>query len=104
MGYVYTALWLLAALLLFVKFRKESWLVYVLSGYFLFAGCWWLANQLTEQELLSGVYGWIFRGVSIVMLVLLIVVHFLEKRSAAGKAAANAEGMEQDDQAVANTD
>lgn len=86
MGYLYTVLWFLTALLLFVRFRKESRIVYVLSGYFVFLGFWWLANQLLETDLMTGIFGWIFRGVSLLMLIVLGIVYFLEKRSSAQKA------------------
>lgn len=85
MGYIYTVLWFITALLLFFKFRKESRIVYVLSGYFIYLGFWWLANQLLEADLMNGIYGWIFRGVSLVMLIILAVVYLLEKRSSAAK-------------------
>lgn len=80
MGYVYSALWFVISIMLIVRFRKESKVVYVLSGYFAFMGCWWLVNQFVEADLLSGVYGWIFRGVSAVVMAVLIIAYFREKQ------------------------
>ena len=87
MGYVYAVLWFVVSALLFVKFRKESRIVYVLSAYFVFTGFWWLANQFTEADLMTGSYGWILRGVSLAMLVVLGIVYVLEKQSASRSAA-----------------
>lgn len=95
MGYIYTALWFVLAILLFVKFRKESRIIYVLCAYFLYAGGWWLANQLLEVDLMAGVYGWVFRGISVVMLVMLAVVYISEKRSHTASASEEAEPSEQ---------
>lgn len=86
MGYVYTMLWFVVAVLLFVKFRKESRIVYVLSAYFIFTGFWWLANQFTEADMMSGRYGWVLRGVSLAMLVVLGIIYALEKQSASRSA------------------
>ena len=80
MGYVYSALWFIIAMLLFFKFRKESKIVYVLSAYFVFAGVWWLLNEMMKLE--SGVFGSVFRAVSLLMLAALGVTYFLEKRKA----------------------
>ena len=38
MGYLYTVMWFMMALLLYSKFKNEGKIVYILSGYFLFAG------------------------------------------------------------------
>lgn len=97
MGYIYTALWFVVAILLFVRFRKESRIIYVLSGYFFYAGCWWLANQLLEVDLMAGMYGWIFRGISLAMLVLLAIVYLAEKRSHTAASSEEADSSEQCD-------
>ncbi len=81
MGYVYAVLWFIMAGLLFFKFKNESRVVYILSGYFVFAGCWWLANQFVEVDLMSGNYGWVLRGISLAMLVMLFVTYILERRN-----------------------
>lgn len=82
MGYVYSVLWFIIAGFLFVKFKNESRIVYVLSGYFLFAGFWWLANQIIELDLMNGVYGWVFRGISLAVLAVLFITYLLERRDA----------------------
>ena len=76
MGYLYSALWFIVAAVLLIRFRKESAVVYILSGYFAFAGVWWLADQLAEADMLSGIYGWILRIVSAVMLTFSFSISF----------------------------
>ena len=75
MGYVYSGLWFIMAVVLMTKFRKESKMVYVLSAYFIFAGIWWLTDQLAGVDMLYGTYGWIFRAVSVAALVAAGVVY-----------------------------
>ena len=80
MGYIYTVMWFMMALLLYSKFKNEGKIVYILSGYFLFAGVWWFANQLVTTDLMSGTYGLIFRGVSVLALIALIFSFFGKKK------------------------
>ena len=68
MGYVYAALWFFIALILFLRFRSEGKVIIGVSIYFLFLGCWWLANQILPVDLMSGVYVWVLRGISAVVL------------------------------------
>ncbi len=81
MGYVYGILWVVLAVLLFFKFRGEGKIIYVLSGYFLIMGVWWTANELVSIDLMGGMYVWIFRGITLAMLLVLLVVYYREKRS-----------------------
>ncbi|MBQ3928766.1 MAG: hypothetical protein II711_01570 [Clostridia bacterium] len=81
MGYVYGGLWFLLAILLYVRFRGEGKIIYVLSGYFIIMGIWWVANQMIEGvNLMTGMYGWIFRGISAVMLIALVIVYIYDRR------------------------
>ena len=79
MGYVYSGLWFIMAVVLLTKFRKESKMVYVLGLYFFFLGVWWLADQLAGVDMLHGVYGWVLRGVSLLAIILSGVVYYYEK-------------------------
>ena len=90
MGYLYSALWFIVAAVLLIRFRKESAVVYILSGYFAFAGVWWLADQLAEADMLSGIYGWILRIVSTVMLIGVGIVYVIEKNLKEKKALSDA--------------
>ena len=80
MGYVYSAMWFVIAIILVVRFRKENKAVWGIAGYFAFMGCWWLADQMITVDLLNGIYGWIFRGISAVMIAVFIAVYFHEKQ------------------------
>ncbi len=80
MGYVYAALWFIVAIILFIRFRKENKVIYLLSLYFLIMGVWWLVNEFVEVDLLSGVYGWIFRCISVAVIIVLVMAYFHSKR------------------------
>lgn len=75
MGFLYTAIWfLLAAYLIYVtikRYRKP--LMFLLSGFMVFLGVWELINTLTATDMKAGVYGWIYRGVALVVLVLCLI-------------------------------
>lgn len=80
MGYLYAGMWFIIAIVLIVRFRKESKAVYILSAYFAVMGGWWLANELVSVDLLNGTYGWILRGVSAVALVVAVLAYYREKK------------------------
>ncbi len=89
MGYVYSGLWFIMAVVLFAKFRKESKMVYVLGAYFAFLGVWWLADQLTSADMLHGTFGWILRGVSLAAVVISGVIYYFEKLRKTGQPASD---------------
>ena len=80
MGCFYTVLWFMMAALLYSKFKDEGKIVDILSGYLIFTGIWWLANQLVVTDLMVGTYGMIFRGVSVLALIFLIFAFFDKKK------------------------
>lgn len=80
MQYVYMAGWFLAAVLSFVKYRKLHKIMYAVSAYFLFMGCWWLADIILEADLMSGGYAWVVRGVSGAMIAAGVIVYLCSKR------------------------
>lgn len=79
MNYLYSGIWFVVAVLLFVRFRKESKTIYLLSGYFTFMGIWWLADAIMSVDLMSGIYAWILRGVSFVVVLCLLLAYFRSK-------------------------
>lgn len=79
MNYLYSGIWFIVAVLLFVRFRKESRIVYLLSGYFTFMGIWWLADEILSVDLMNGIYGWILRGVSFFVVLCLLLMYFRSK-------------------------
>ena len=81
MGCFYTVLWFMMAALLYSKFKDEGKIVYILSGYFIFTGIWWLANQLIQVDLMSGIYIWILRAVSALVLLMCMVIYMKQKNN-----------------------
>ena len=79
-GFVYSAAWLLIAIILFVRFRKESKIVILISIYFLFLGCWWFANEFVEVDLLHGTYAWILRFISVAVIAVCGIFYYLKMR------------------------
>lgn len=77
-GYIYSALWLIIAIYLFVQAFKTHRFLFFLSAYFLFMCGWYLANELlTNINLFAGFYSWILRGVSIAVLLVCAVVYLI---------------------------
>lgn len=77
-GYLYTVIWfLLAGYLIYVtltRYRKP--MMFVLSGFMIFLGIWELLNTLLPVDLKAGVYGWIYRGIALVVLILCLIWYF----------------------------
>ena len=77
-GYLYTAVWfLIAAYLIYTaiaRYRKP--ILFLLSGFVVFLGIWELVNIFTEFDMKSGVYGWIYRGVAGVVLIMCLIWYF----------------------------
>ncbi len=77
MDYVYAIMWLLVAIILVVKFSKESKIFYLLGSFFLLMAIWWFANAMTPDiDLLSGNYGLILRGIGAVVLLITGVFYY----------------------------
>ena len=79
MGWLYVAVWFaLAAYLIYTCIRRyRTPIMYILSGFMVFLGIWELANVLTATDLKTGVFGWIYRGVALVVLVLCLIWYFV---------------------------
>ena len=77
-GYVYTAVWFLIAAYLFYtairRYRKP--ILFLMAGFVTFLGIWELVDTLIEINLKTGVYGWIYRGVALVVLVMCLIWYF----------------------------
>lgn len=81
MQYVYAVMWFLIGLILIWRMRKENRVFIFAGGIFLFMGAWWLADALMPQiDLFTGAYGWIFRGVMAVALIVTVLVFFRQKK------------------------
>lgn len=78
-GLCYTAVWfLLAAYLIFVTVKRyRTPIMYLLCGFMVFLGIWELINALNDINMKAGVYGWVYRGVALAVLVLCLVWYFV---------------------------
>ena len=78
-GYIYTAVWLLlAAYMNYVTVKRyRTPIMFILSGFMVFLAVWELVNVLTPVDLKAGVYGWVYRGIALVVLVLCLIWYFV---------------------------
>ncbi len=83
MGYIYAAMWLFAGVLLLIRYRRLSRMITPLSIYLMLLGIWWLVNEFTETDLLHGVFAWILRGITAVVLAVCAIIYYSEKRNTA---------------------
>ena len=79
-GYIYAAVWFILAAYLFYVAVKESRFFFIVAPFFVFLGVWALANELVETDLMSGVYGWIYRGTAMIMLIVCAVKYYLTRK------------------------
>lgn len=79
-SYIYVILWYVLAAYLFYMAIKESKFFFLLAGFFIFLGTWALVDIFVDVDLMAGVYGWIYRGVAIVVLILCAVKYFKMKK------------------------
>ena len=56
------------------RYRKP--ILFLLTGFVIFLGIWELVNTLTAVDMKNGVYGWIYRGVALVVLVMCLIWYF----------------------------
>ncbi len=81
MGYVYSVLWLIIAVMLFFRFKKENKAVILLSCYFVFLSVWWFLDQYVHGlDLMDGVYVWILRFVSALVLGICVIIYIRERK------------------------
>lgn len=78
-GYIYTVVWLLlAAYMIYVTVKRyRTPIMFILSGFMVFLAVWELVNVLTPVDLKAGVYGWVYRGIALVVLVLCLIWYFV---------------------------
>ena len=74
-------MWLILAAYLFYMAVRQYKILFLLSGFMTFLGVWELINTLTELDMKSGVYGWIYRGVAGVILVLCLIWYFFRRNN-----------------------
>lgn len=103
MGFFYAALWLVIGLTLILKLGREHKVFYFAGGFFLLLGVWWAADSLfPDSQLFSGAWGIALRVATLIALVVVGAVFFLErnrniKREMLAKKAAEREQVSQAD-------
>lgn len=82
MGYLYAAVWLLiAGYLLFTAIRRNRTpILFVLSGFMVFMAVWEFIDTVSPADMKSGAYGWIYRGVALVALLICLIWFFMSRR------------------------
>ena len=80
--WIWIAILFLAAIIIFVQYRKEDKIFYVVSGFFLFWGIWRILDATTQINFFEGVYLLIFRVISAIVLVLMGITYYRLKKSA----------------------
>ena len=87
MGYLYTVVWLLIAgyMLYFGLRRNRTPIIFILSGFLVFLAGWELVDTISELNLKTGMYGWIYRGVALVVLVICLIWMFRGRRERKNK-------------------
>lgn len=81
-GYLASAVWIiLAGYLLFIAIRRSRTpILFILSGFMTFLAVWELIDTLSELNMKQGTYGWIYRGVGIIVLILCAIWFFMSRR------------------------
>lgn len=80
MAYVYAGMFFLAALILIFRLGKENKIFYFTGGLFLFMSAWWLLDELLQVDLFHGTWGWVFRGVIAVAVVIIGLTYWKERK------------------------
>lgn len=80
MSYLYAAMFGLIGLLLIFRLGKENKLFYLAGSAFIFMGGWWFIKEYFKLDLFHGAWGWIFRGMMAVLLVIFLVAYFRERK------------------------
>ncbi|MEE0859614.1 MAG: hypothetical protein U0M12_09165 [Acutalibacteraceae bacterium] len=81
MGYVYTIAFVIIGIYLIYYAIKEYRFLLLPGIYFIFLGGWWLTDELlTNVNLLGGIYGWVIRGISAVVLVITGLIYYFKYR------------------------
>ena len=81
MSFMYAILWFAVGLVLIFSISKENKIFYVAGGFFVLLGIWWLLDGLFPKwEVFSGWAGTALQLVTLVALVVLSIVFFIERQ------------------------
>lgn len=79
MVYLYIVAFFLIGIYLIVTGIKAYRVLLLPGVYFLFLGAWWLADVLlADVNLLGGIYSWIIRAVSAVILLITSIIYYFK--------------------------
>ena len=82
MGYVYAAVWFIIAVYLFWTAirRDRTPILFILSGFMVFMSVWELLDTIYDVNMKTGTYGWIYKGVAVVALIMCFIWFFRSRR------------------------
>lgn len=80
MNVVYLILWGLLAVYCFCMAHKISPILYLGGVFFIFMLGWRIADLVIEVDMFAGTLGWIFKGISVVFLIALLVFYFIIRK------------------------
>lgn len=84
-GYVYAGLFALLGILIMVRMGKLNKVFYFAGVVFEIMAAWWLINSLhPELNMFDGVWGWVFRGIMLVTLLVTCYVFYKERAKQPG--------------------
>jgi len=81
LDYIFGTAWLVVAALLIFRFSKESKYFYLAGGWFALFGIWTIVDKIMDNSLNQGVLSWVFKGITLVVSVILIFVFLTERKT-----------------------
>lgn len=78
MTYLYIVTFFLTGIYLVVKAIKDYRFLLLPGIYFIFMGVWWLIDIPLKADLQSGVYMWILRGISAIILLATGLIYYFK--------------------------
>jgi len=81
--YGYVFLWAILAVLTFFIGRKQGLIGYLLSVFFVFMTVWYGLRAFGNLPVFDGVWGYIFRGLLVVFLAVIVFIWWKSRKAAA---------------------
>ena len=78
MEYLFIGVFFLIGIYLVVTAIKEYRFLLLPAVYFMFLGSWRLADLFTQADLHSGIYAWIVRAVSAIVLIITGLIYYFK--------------------------
>lgn len=89
MQYAYVFLWVILAALTFMIGLKQGAVGFMLTGFFVFMAVWYGLRAFWNIPVFDGVLGYVFRGVLLVYLMIIVAVWYHGKKKQAQEPAHN---------------